>query len=134
MFTRTVGDISENLKSFLLAHGIGSSHSASYNPRGNGQCERYIGIIWKSIQLALKSKGLKQTQWESVLPEALHSIRSLLCTATNETPHDRLFGFSSPELRWQFSALLAVRTGQSITTLPCAKIKIRRFVRRSRFY
>ena len=50
--------ISENLKSFLLAHGIGSSHSASYNPRGNGQCERYNGIIWKSIQLALKSKGL----------------------------------------------------------------------------
>ena len=25
-------------------------------------------------------------QWESVLSESLHSIRSLLCTATNQTP------------------------------------------------
>ena len=32
--------------------------------------------------------------WEDVLPDALHSIRSLLCTATNTTPHDRLFKYS----------------------------------------
>ncbi|KAL7644528.1 UNVERIFIED_CONTAM: hypothetical protein RMT77_005360 [Armadillidium vulgare] len=31
--------------------------------------------------------------WELVLPDALHSIRSLLCTATNATPHERLFSF-----------------------------------------
>ena len=116
--------ISENLKSFLLAHGIGSSHSASYNPRGNGQCERYNGIIWKSIQLALKSKGLKQTQWESVLPEALHSIRSLLCTATNETPHDRLFGFP--------------RRNSADNSLPSwllerGKVLLRRHVRKSKY-
>ena len=30
-------------------------------------------------------------QWEAVLPDALHSIRSLLCTSTNATPHERLF-------------------------------------------
>ena len=86
--------ISDLLKSFLLQNGIGSSHSSAYNPRGNGQCERYNGIIWQTIRLALKSKGLPNTQWETVLPEALHSIRSLLCTATNETPHDRIFNFS----------------------------------------
>ncbi|XP_076062290.1 uncharacterized protein LOC143037658 [Oratosquilla oratoria] len=28
-----------------------------------------------------------------VVPEVLHSIRSLLCTATNETPHERFFRF-----------------------------------------
>ena len=28
-----------------------------------------------------------------VLPDALHSIRSLLCTATNATPHERMFKF-----------------------------------------
>ena len=28
-----------------------------------------------------------------VLPDALHSIRSLLCTATNQTPHERMFNY-----------------------------------------
>ena len=85
--------LSETVKSFLLASGIGSSHSSPYNPRGNGQCERYNGIIWRAVQLALRSKDLDISQWEAVLPEALHSIRSLLCTATNDTPHNRLFNF-----------------------------------------
>ena len=45
--------------------------------------------------------------WESVLPEALSSIRGLLCTATNATPHSWLLNFSrkgtqgfSPPLWW----------------------------------
>ena len=28
-----------------------------------------------------------------VLPQVLHSVRSLLCTTTNETPHERFFEF-----------------------------------------
>ena len=28
-----------------------------------------------------------------VLPDALHSLRSLLCTTTNSTPHERFFAF-----------------------------------------
>ena len=31
---------------------------------------------------------------EAVLPNALYSIRSLLCTSTNETPHEQIFNFS----------------------------------------
>ena len=31
--------------------------------------------------------------WERVLPDILHSIRSLLCTATNCTPHERFFNY-----------------------------------------
>uniref|UniRef100_A0A2C9LE06 Uncharacterized protein n=1 Tax=Biomphalaria glabrata TaxID=6526 RepID=A0A2C9LE06_BIOGL len=34
------------------------------------------------------------SQWESVLPQALDSIRSLLCTSSNETPHERIFKFN----------------------------------------
>ena len=34
------------------------------------------------------------SEWETVLPDALHSIRSLLCTTTNTTPHDRMFNFT----------------------------------------
>ena len=43
--------------------------------------------------LALKSKNLPTSEWERVLPDALHSIRSLICTSTNVTPHERLFNY-----------------------------------------
>ncbi|GFV40286.1 putative retrovirus-related pol polyprotein from transposon opus [Trichonephila clavipes] len=67
------------------------SHTTPYNPAGNGQVERYNGIIWKTIQLALRSNSMKTEQWEGVIQTALPSIRSLLCTATNATPHERMF-------------------------------------------
>ena len=43
--------------------------------------------------MSLKSKNLHTKYWQVVLPDVLHSIRSLLCTATNETPHERFFRF-----------------------------------------
>ena len=76
-----------------MSIGVGCSNTTSYNPEGNGQCERYNGIVWKAITLALKTKSLPDTEWEYVLAEALHSIRSLLCTATNCTPHERMFNY-----------------------------------------
>lgn len=81
--------LSHELTSFLHSNGIATSLSSPYNPRGNGQVERYNGIVWKTVTLALKSKQLPTTHWESVLGEALHAIRSLLCTSTNCTPHER---------------------------------------------
>ncbi|GFW91327.1 hypothetical protein TNCV_737421 [Trichonephila clavipes] len=83
--------MSHELKSFLTSQGIATSRTTSYNPAGNGQVERYNGIIWKTIQLALRSNSMKTEQWEGVIQTALHSIRSLLCTATNATPHERMF-------------------------------------------
>lgn len=83
--------MSNELKSFLTSQGIATSRTTAYNPAGNGQVERYNGIIWKTIELALKSRGLSTQQWAQVLQPALHSIRSLLCTATNATPHERMF-------------------------------------------
>ena len=44
--------------------------------------------------MSLKSKNLPLKNWQDVPPDVLHSVRSLLCTATNETPYERLFGFS----------------------------------------
>ena len=85
--------ISAELKAFLLERGIATSRSTRYNPQGNGQVEKYNGTIWKAVQLALRTQNLPITQWENVLTDALHSVRSLLCTATNETPHDRMFRF-----------------------------------------
>ena len=83
--------MSKELKSYLSDLGIATSRTTSYNPQGNGQCERYNGIIWKTIELALRSQNLPILHWEVVMADALHSIRSLLCTATNETPHERMF-------------------------------------------
>lgn len=85
--------MSKDLRDFLCNMGIATSRTTPYNPQCNGQCERYNGVIWKNITLALASKGLNERQWETVLSEALHSIRSLLCTATNATPHEKLFSF-----------------------------------------
>nr|XP_014294134.1 uncharacterized protein LOC106692604 [Halyomorpha halys] len=82
---------SKELQDFLHTRGVATSMSAPYNPIGNGQIERQNGIIWRTVSLALKHRKLDPSDWESVLPDALHSIRSLLCTATNETPHERMF-------------------------------------------
>ena len=56
--------------------------------------EKYNGSVWKAVQLAFHTKKLPLKCWEQVITDVLHSIRSLLCTATNETPHERVFSFS----------------------------------------
>ena len=81
--------MSQELQHYLRSNGIATSRTTPYNPTGNRQVERYNAIIWKTILLALKSKSLEVEHWETVLPAALHSIRSLLSTATNTTPHER---------------------------------------------
>ena len=86
--------LSTEVTSYLHSLGVATSKTTPYNPRGNGQCERFNGIIWQTIELALKSRDLPISKWELVLCEALHSIRSLLCTATNSSPHDRIFSYS----------------------------------------
>lgn len=83
--------MSAEIKSFLTSRGVATSRTTPYNPQGNGQCERYNGIIWKTVMLSLKSHNFKTEHWERVLDTSLHSIRSLLCTATNTTPHERMF-------------------------------------------
>ena len=70
--------IRDEIKSFFMVHGIATSHCAVYNPRGNGQCERYNGVIWKTIELALHSKQQETVHWDVVLQESLHCIRTLL--------------------------------------------------------
>lgn len=85
--------ISQELKEYLLGKGVATSNSTPYHPQGNGQAERYVGVVWKTIQLALKSLKLSDKHWEQVLPQVLHSMRSLLCTTTNCTPHERFFKF-----------------------------------------
>ena len=90
---RGSGFMSSELKNFLLQKGIATSRTTSYNPAGNGQIERLNGTLWKTIVLALKTEDLPTSYWQEVLLDALHYIRSLLCTATNATPHERMFSY-----------------------------------------
>jgi len=85
--------MSDELKAFLRDKGIATSRTTPYNPQCNGQTERYNGIIMKTIELALRQHQLGIKSWEQMLPDALHSIRSLISTATMQTPHERFFTF-----------------------------------------
>lgn len=79
---------------FLVHKGIATSHSTPYHPTGNSQCERANQTIWRSVKLMLATRKWPESAWEQVLPDALHSIRSLMCTTTGSTPHERFFSFS----------------------------------------
>ena len=85
--------MSNDLLSYLRGKGIGVSKTSIYNPRRNGQREKYNNTIWSGVKLALKDRQLPTSKWDTVLPDVLHSIRSLLCTHTNVTPHERFLGF-----------------------------------------
>ena len=66
--------MSNQVKHFLHGKGVCTSKTTPFNPQDNGQIERYNGIIWKSVTLALKTRKLPTTQWEIVLPDAFHSV------------------------------------------------------------
>ena len=85
--------ISKEFKDYMHSRGIATSNSTPYHPTGNSQCERFNQTIWKTVSLMLKGRYLSPMQWEEVLPEALHSVRTLLCTTTNSTPPERFFYF-----------------------------------------
>lgn len=114
--------MSREVKDFLLSHGVSTSRSTPYHPTGNSQCERYVGIVWKTIQLYLASHHMPITEWEKALPDSLHSIRSLLCTSTNSTPHEKFLSFP----RKSFSGTQI----PSWLTQP-GKVLLRKFVRAS---
>ena len=75
--------VSQELRAFLSGKGVAMSHTTAYNPTCNGQVEKYNGTVWKAVTMACKSKALPIKRWQEVLPDVLHSIRSLLCTTTN---------------------------------------------------
>jgi len=116
--------ISSELRTHLLELGIGYSNCSGYNPRGNGQVERYNGTVWKAIQCALKSRSLNENRWEDVIDIAVHSIRTLVCTSTNQTPHERLFNYQR-----------RTATGHTLPTwlLHRGNVLLKRHVRKSKY-
>ena len=86
--------LSTETTNYLHSKGIATSRTSQYNPGCNGQVEKFNGTLWKGIHVTLHSRKMESSEWETILPDAPHSIRSLLCTATNTTPHERLFNFT----------------------------------------
>ncbi|KRX64713.1 hypothetical protein T06_6567 [Trichinella sp. T6] len=56
--------MSNNLKTYLHSLGVVTSRTTTRNPQGNGEAERYNGIMWKAVTLALNSHNLQIEQWE----------------------------------------------------------------------
>ena len=54
--------------------------------------------ICSAVKLALKNRNLPVSKWDTVLPDAQLCIHFSLCTATNETPHERFLKFSCHSL------------------------------------
>ena len=95
--------VSHELHSYLTGKGVAVSRTTPYNPTGIGQVEKYNGTVWRAIAKACQSKNLPIKYWQDVLPNALHSLGSLLCTATNKTLHKRILRFPVvPHLDAQF--------------------------------
>ena len=92
--TRAKDFMSSDMKQYLHSKGVATSNTSQYNSCGNGMVERMTGTLWKAIEVTLHSRKMCQLEWELVLPDALYSIRSLLCTATNTTSHEGLFNLS----------------------------------------
>ena len=115
--------MSHKLKSYLRARGIASSRSTPYHPCSNGQCERCVQTVWRTVQtvwltvkLKLHERLLSEERWEDVLPESLHAIRSLVCLATNKTPHDCMFKFNRRSMTGGFYARLVVKRRTCVLT------------------
>ena len=114
---------SYNFKQYLLSRGIASSKLSIYHPSGNGQAEKTVGTVWKAVKLVLKTCALPKSNYETMLDAVLHSMRSLLCVATNMTPHERFFNFQRRSCTGTF--LPTWLTNRD-------KVFVRRFVRNSK--
>ena len=89
--------VSSEFQNFCRQNGVATSKTTPYHPQGNGQNERYNGTVWKAVQCLLHSTNRPLTDWESVLPSALSSIRTVINTVTKDSPHDRFFCFKRGE-------------------------------------
>jgi len=110
------------VKEYLIKRGVTSIHSTPYHRIGNSQVERYNGMIWKAIRLALKSHNLPVDSREAVLSGALLSIPSLLCTSTNATRSCvRVQMLLAPVYEYKCYSLLCTSTN---ATRSCVRVQM----------
>ena len=74
--------MSHKLKNHFYGRGIASSKSTPYHPIGNRQVERYNGIIWKNIKLALHTQSFYSTM--GVCTSRCSSLYQIFIVDSNE--------------------------------------------------
>ena len=62
--------ISAEFEEFCQSRSISHSRTTPYNPKGNGQTERFNGVHWKGVTCLLHYRRLSTGMWNSVLLEA----------------------------------------------------------------
>jgi hypothetical protein len=85
--------MSHEFNEFFELMNIPVTHSSKYNPRGNGQCERYNGELQRVMARILKQEDLDDIDWEEVIAEALAVMRATVCEPTGKSPHNTFFNF-----------------------------------------
>ena len=123
--------MSQELKRYLTERGIASSKTTPYHPTENAQCKRINQTIWRTVKLLLRTYKESENCWEAVLPEALHAVRSLLCTATNATPHERFLEFNRRSTSGRALPSFLIQQGPVLLR---RFIRSKRFIRRSRTF
>lgn len=78
---------------WLAARGIHKSRTTPYHPQGDGQVERYNGVLWNAVLCLLRERGWPLTDWDLALPAALDSLRTLPVKPTGQSPHKGFFAF-----------------------------------------
>ena len=61
---RRSGFLSATMSKYLSDMGINMTGTTPYHHKGNGQCERFNGIIWKTVRLLLHSHKLDIFNWK----------------------------------------------------------------------
>ena len=81
----------------LLPPKLSCDPTTPHHHQGNGQNERYNGIVWKAVQCPLHTANRPLSDWKYVLPSTFSLIRTLVKTITTETSDDRFFCFKRVE-------------------------------------
>jgi hypothetical protein len=67
--------------------------STPHHHQGNAVAERYIQVVQEKLRLVL---GNDTEDWEEALPQATIAINTSLCSTTNLTPFELMFGRKHP--------------------------------------
>jgi len=95
---------------------VRKSRTTPYHPAGNGQVERFNGIIWKTLKLRLAEKGCSENRWAEEMHFALMNIRALSSRAIGyQSPHNQFMGFTRKST---LDANLAPYEPLNVTSLP----------------
>lgn len=80
--------------SFCKQRSIRKLRTTSYNPKGNGICERFNSTLKSKIFQILTAKSKQRSEWIHCIDEALFDYRTSIHTTTEFRPVDLFFSFN----------------------------------------